>query len=38
MADMPNSMAEISKSTNGMVDCLAKRGVNQSCNLSAPVM
>ena len=32
------SFHHISRSTNGFVDCLAKQGVERSCNLSAFVM
>ena len=38
VSEMQVAFQQISRSTNGMTDSLAKQGVDRSCNLSAPIM
>ena len=38
VSDMPVMFQHISRSANGMADCLAKQGVDRSCNLSAYIL
>lgn len=38
VSDLQVSFQHVSSSTNGMTDCLAKQGVDRSCNLSASLV